>query len=66
MVPESKLIHGLQLNRKPGEEIVLVINGTEVRIFVHELRRGNVTLRFVADPKKVAILRGERLKKEDK
>lgn len=40
----------------------MVVNGTEVRIFIHELRRGNVTLRFVADPKVVAILRGEMLK----
>lgn len=59
---DSKERGGLQLNRKHGEEIVIVVNGTEVRIFVHELRRGNVTLRVVADPKKVAILRGEQLK----
>lgn len=62
MVPEFKPQNGLQLNRKLGEEIVVVVNGTQVRIFVHELRRGNVTLRVVADPKLVAVLRGEMLK----
>lgn len=62
MAQEFKPLGGLHLCRKQGESIFLFVNGVQIQIAVKEIRGTNVTLTVAADPKKVAVLRGEMLK----
>lgn len=55
----------LQLKRKLGEKIYVVVGGEEIEITLKRIGEFSIDLVFEADKDKVAIMRSELLKEQE-